>query len=49
MHNYDEMLISNVDIDKTLIRLSELHKLMANTEEDLDKQRKEYAELKMAL
>ncbi len=40
---------SNVDIDKTLIRLSELHKLMANTEEDLDKQRKEYAELKMAL
>ncbi|MFT6793381.1 MAG: hypothetical protein ACJAR1_001377 [Rubritalea sp.] len=40
---------SNVDIDKTLIRLSELHKLMANTEEELDKQRKEYAELKMAL
>ncbi len=40
---------SNVDIDKTLIRLSELHKLMANTEEALDKQRTEYAELKMAL
>jgi hypothetical protein len=40
---------SNVDIDKALNRLSELHKLMAKTEEELDKQRKEYASLKMAL
>ncbi len=40
---------SNVDIDKALSRLSELHKLMAKTEEELDKQRKEYAELKMML
>ena len=40
---------SNVDIDKTLKRLSELHKLMAKTEEQLDSQRKEYAGLKMAL
>lgn len=40
---------SNVDIDKTLERLSELHKLMAKTEEELDKQRKEYAALKMNL
>lgn len=40
---------SNVDIDKVLHRLSELHKLMAETEEELDKQRKEYAELKIML
>lgn len=40
---------SNVDIDKALKRLGELHKLMAKTEEELDKQRKEYAELKITL
>jgi len=40
---------TNVDIDKALKRLSELHRLMAKTEEELDKQRKEYAELKMSL
>ena len=40
---------SNVDIEKSLKRLGELHKLMANLEGELDKLRKEYAELKMAL
>ncbi len=40
---------SNIDIDKTLKRISELHKLMAKTEAQLDKQRREYAELKMVL
>lgn len=40
---------SNVDIDKALNRLGELHKLMAGLEGELDKLRKEYAELKMAI
>lgn len=39
----------NVDIEKTLKRLGELHKEMASTEEELDKLRKEYAGLKMDL
>ncbi len=40
---------SNVDVDKTLKRLGELHKLMANVEQELDTLKKEYAELKMSL
>lgn len=40
---------SNVNVDKTLKRLGELHKLMAKHDEELDKLRKEYAELKMEL
>ncbi len=39
----------NIDVDKALQRLGELHKLMASLESELDKLRKEYAELKMAL
>jgi len=40
---------SNLDVDKALVRLGELHKLMAKHESELDKIRKEYAELKMEL
>jgi len=40
---------SNVNVDKALSRLGELHKLMAKHESELDKLRKEYAELKMEL
>jgi len=40
---------SSVDVDQALQRLGELHKLMAKTEAELDKQRKEYAELKTTL
>lgn len=40
---------SNVDIEKTLKRLGELHKEMAKTEQALDKLRKEYADLRAKL
>ena len=40
---------SNINVDKALSRLGELHKLMAKHESELDKLRKEYAELKMEL
>jgi hypothetical protein len=40
---------SNVDINSALSRLGELHKLMASLEGELDKLRKEYAELKMSI
>lgn len=40
---------SDVDVDEALLRLGELHKLMASAETELDALRKEYAELKMAL
>ncbi len=40
---------SNIDVDQALKRLGELHKLMAKHESELDKLRKEYAELKMEI
>ena len=40
---------SNVDINKALKRLGEIHKLMSNTEAELNKLRKEYAELKASI
>ena len=40
---------SNVDIDKALIRLGEIHKQMSSTEAELNMLRKEYAELKASI
>lgn len=40
---------SNIDIDKTLVRLGQLHKSMDKAEQELNELRKEYASLKSSL